>query len=78
MAKQGMKRPDAAKRHPKNEAGPVPILQGKEKTGKEKARPTIAGSEGLGQKVWHTNPYAQFDNDLAIENLLGDVPPEDR
>lgn len=78
MAKQGMKRPDVTKLHPKNEVGPVPSLQGKAKTGKEKAKPIVAGTEGPHQKVWHTSPYAQFDNDLAIENLLSDVPPEDR
>lgn len=37
-----------------------------------------AGMEVPWQKSRHTSPYAQFDNDLAIENLLGDVPPEDR
>lgn len=77
MAKQGMKRPDVTKQHPKKEAGPVPILQGKAKSGKEKANPIIAGTEGPHQKVWHGHPYSQFDNDLAIENLTNDIPPED-
>ena len=37
-----------------------------------------AGTGAAAQKVWYTSPYAQFDNNLAIENLFGDVPPEDR
>lgn len=77
MAKQGMKRPDYTKLHPKNEADPVPIIQGKAKTGKEKAKPIVASTQGAQQKVWHHSPYAQFDNDLAIENLTNDIPPED-
>lgn len=78
MAKQGMKRPDVTKLHPKNEQRPVPELQGKAKTGKEKAKPIVVGRSGPTQKVWHHSPYAQFDNDLAMENLLNDVPEMDR
>jgi hypothetical protein len=77
MAKQGMKRPEYTKLHPKNEHGPVPILQGKAKSGKEKAKPIVAGTAGADQKVWHSHPYGQFDNDLAFENLTNDIPPED-
>lgn len=77
MAKQGMKRPDDTKPHPKNGHEPVPQIQGKAKAGKEKAKPIIAGTEGASMKVYHHNPYRQFDNDLAIENLTNDVPPED-
>lgn len=77
MAKQGMKRPDYTKLHPRNEHGPVPVIQGKAKSGKEKAKPIVAGTEGSNMKVWHRNPYQEFDNDLAIENLTNDVPPED-
>lgn len=77
MAKQGMKRPEYTKLHPKNEHGPVPILQGKAKSGKEKAKPIVAGTAGTDQKVWHSHPYGQFDNDLAFENLTNDIPPED-
>lgn len=40
MAKQGMKRPDRTKKGPKNEVSPVSELQGREKTGKEKAGET--------------------------------------
>ena len=76
MAKQGMKRPEF-KTHPKNENGFVPPLQGKAKSGKEKAKPIVAGTEGTHMKVWHRDPYREFDNDLAIENLTNDVPPED-
>lgn len=49
MAKAGMRRPDPKDPHgtesnrkthfPKNDAPPVPELQGKAKTGKEKANP---------------------------------------
>ena len=74
MAKQGMKRPDYTKLHPKNEHGPVPIIQGKAKSGKKKANPIVAGTHGADLKVWHQI----YDNDLAIENLAGDIPPEDR
>lgn len=38
MAKQGMARPDWTKK-PKNEAPPVPEIQGKAKRTKEKANP---------------------------------------
>lgn len=37
MAKQGMKRPDDTKTHPRNDVAPVPQMQGKVKTGKKKA-----------------------------------------
>jgi hypothetical protein len=49
MAKAGMRRPDPKQPHgtesnrkgnfPKNEAPPVPEMQGKVKTGKDRARP---------------------------------------
>ncbi len=63
MAKQGMKRFEP--KHPKNDLPPVPQIQGKARTGKEKARPLIPGTEG---KVWHTEPYA--GNDLARDNQM--------
>lgn len=78
MAKQGMKRPEVTKLHPKNEQPPVPILQGKAKSGKEKAKPIVSGTSGPEMKVWHRDPYREFDNELAIENLTNDVPPIDR
>ena len=52
MAKQGMARPDWTKR-PRNDAPPVPEIQGKAKHGKEHARPIIAGTEGPELKVYH-------------------------
>jgi hypothetical protein len=52
MAKQGMARPDWTK-HSKNSAPPVPELQGKAKTGKEKAKPIIPGTSGPDTKVYH-------------------------
>ena len=77
MAKQGMKRPDYTKLSPRNEDGPVPIIQGKAKTGKKKANPIIAGTMGAEQKVWHEKPisqaYREIDTDLARDNLENDL-----
>lgn len=39
MAKQGMKRPEVTHVKTRNEVPPVPELQGKPKTTKEKAKP---------------------------------------
>lgn len=39
MAKQGMKRPQRTHTQPRNEVSPVPEIQGKAKTTKEKAKP---------------------------------------
>ncbi len=58
MAKQGMARPDWTKLHPKNEASPVPQIQGKAKSGKKKTNPIIAGTAGASQKVWHEKPIS--------------------
>ncbi|MBO5324158.1 MAG: hypothetical protein J6A88_08715 [Oscillospiraceae bacterium] len=79
MAKKGMARPDWTQLHPKNQQSPVPQIQGKAKTGKEKANPIIAETMGAEQKVWHTDPpiskaYRQIDNDLARDNLENDIP----
>ena len=77
MAKQGMKRPDVTKLHPRNEAY-VPGLQGKVKSGKKKAAPIIAGTMGAETKVWHEKPISgAYDTDLAEDNLLNDVPYAD-
>lgn len=73
MAKQGMKRPQIQKAPPKNEAF-VPQLQGKAKSGKEKANPIIAGTMGAEPKVWHEKPIAgPYDTDLAKDNLENDT-----
>ena len=80
MAKQGMKRPQIHKGPPKNDAF-VPGLQGKAKSGKEKANPIIAGTMGAELKVWHEKPipkaYKEIDNDLAQDNLENDIPMAD-
>lgn len=77
MAKKGMKKPDLDIGE-KNRFSPVPELQGKAKTGKEKARPIIAGTSGASMKVYHHTPTAStfriLDNDLATENLENDIP----
>lgn len=76
MAKQGMKRPEPE--HRKNKISPVPILNGKAKSGHEKAHPLIAGAQG---KVCHSAPHTEgkispvfqaIDNDLAVENFTND------
>lgn len=53
MAKQGMKRPERTHVRPRNELSPVPELQGKAKTGSEKAKPIVPGTAGAGLKVYH-------------------------
>lgn len=81
MAKQGMKRPDYTKLHPRSEGEQVPILQGKAKSGKKKANPIIANTMGAEQKVWHEKPissaYREIDTDLARDNLENDIPYAD-
>ncbi len=76
MAKKGMKRYEPE--HDKNTATPVPIINGKAKSGKEKANPLIPGTNG---KVYHSVPHAEskipsvfpaIDNDLAVENITND------
>lgn len=79
MVKKGMARPDWTQLHPKNEVSPVPQIQGKAKTGKRKARPIIAGTEGAQLKVYHEKPipqnvYSTIDTDLARDNLENDIP----
>ena len=82
MAKKGMARPDWTKLHPKNDASPVPQIQGKAKSGKAPARPIVAGTEGADLKVWHierpiSKAYREIDNDLARDNLENDIPMAD-
>ena len=79
MAKKGMARPDWTQPHPKNDISPVPELQGKAKSGKEKARPIIATTHGAQTKVYHEKPipydaYKNIDTDLARDNLENDIP----
>lgn len=80
MAKQGMKRPEIPD-HSKNSISPVPQIQGKAKSGKEKANPIIAGTTGAGMKVWHEKPISKahgiIDTDLARDNLENDIPYAD-
>ena len=79
MAKKGMARPDWTELHPKNDQSPVPRIQGKAKSGKVKANPIVAGTEGPSQKVWHPERpipevYRAIDTDLARDNLENDIP----
>ncbi len=76
MAKKGMKRPEPE--HEKNPVTPVPVINGKAKSGKAKANPLIAGADG---KVYHSIPHSEskipsvfpaIDSDLAVDNLTND------
>ena len=77
MAKQGMTHPDVP-RGPRNEVSPVPQLQGKARSGKEKAKPIHPETTGANQKVWHGKPISKahgiLDTDLARDNLESDIP----
>ena len=53
MAKKGMARPDWPHTQPRNDAPSVPLIQGKAKRGKEKAKPIIPGTGGPDMKVYH-------------------------
>ncbi len=83
MAKKGMKRPEWTHTKPKNDLPPVPKLQGKEKSGKEKANPIISGTMGGNLKVYHTEKpipaecYPAIDTDLGRDNVENDIPYAD-
>ena len=66
MAKQGMARPGWTHTHPSNDQEPVPLIQGKAKHGKEKAKPIIPGTDGANLKVYHN---------LKGDNSAGDTKP---
>ena len=53
MAKQGMARPDWTHTKQKNDAAPVPEIQGKAKHTKKPAKPIISGTNGPDLKVYH-------------------------
>ena len=79
MAKKGMARQAWTNLHPSNAASPVPQIQGKAKSGKEKVKPIIAGTNGARQKVYHKksiswDAYSTIDTDLARDNLENDIP----
>ena len=82
MPKQGMARPDWTHTNPRNDVSPVPEIQGKAKSGKEKVSPIISGTSGAEQKVYHTEKpiskaYRVMDNDLARDNVENDIPAAD-
>lgn len=82
MAKQGMARPDRTHAKPRNDVSSVPEIQGKAKSGKEKANAIISGTSGAEQKVFHTarpisKAYRVMDNDLARDNVENDIPAAD-
>ena len=77
MAKQGMKRFERQHVQPENDLPTVPQIKGKAKTGKEKAKPIVAGTQGAELKVWHEKPipqvYREIDTDLARDNMENDL-----
>lgn len=87
MAKKGMKRIDRTHTKPRNDVAPVPEIQGKAKSGKDKANPIIPGTQAPIQKVFHSTPhteekpissaYSQLDTDLARDNVENDIPYAD-
>lgn len=56
MAKKDMKRHYT---HDKKAGTPVPELQGKAKSTKQRANPIIAGTKPPAQKVWHNAPLPE-------------------
>ena len=66
VAKKGMARPDWTQTHPRNDQEPVPLIQGKARHGKEKAKPIIPGTGGADLKVYHN---------LKGDNSAGDTNP---
>ncbi len=82
MAKKGMARPDWTHTQPRNDVSPVPVIQGRAKSGKKKATPIISGTSGAEQKVYHTEKpiskaYHVMDTDLARDNMENDIPAAD-
>lgn len=86
MAKQGMKRPDVTHTKPKNEQAAVPEIQGKAKSGKEKANSIIAGTKAPVQKVFHHEMKSEkpispahgiIDTDLGRDNAENDLSAAD-
>ena len=87
MPKQGMKRPSRTHVKPKNDIPPVPEIQGKAKSGKEKAKPLIEGTGVASGKVFHTKPlatdspippiYGVLDTDLGRDNMENNLPQAD-
>lgn len=63
MAKKGMARPDWTHTQPRNNVPPVPEIQGKAKSGKEKVKPVIGGTSGPEMKVYH-----QLKGDGSVGN----------
>ncbi len=87
MAKKGMKRIDRTHTKPRNDAPPVPEIQGKAKSSKVQVKPIIAGTVAPSQKVYHATPhktekpissvYKEIDTDLARDNLENDMSKAD-
>ncbi|MBQ9979553.1 MAG: hypothetical protein IJP23_00610 [Oscillospiraceae bacterium] len=65
MPKKGMKRPERTHTKPRNDLPPVPEIQGRPKSGKEKAKPINSAA------------YPVIDTDLARDNIENDLPAAD-
>lgn len=91
MAKKSMKRANVTHTKPRNAQAAVPEIQGKAKSGKEKANPIIAGTKAPELKVYHSTPfsakrndspilseiYPEIDTDLARDNIENDMTAAD-
>lgn len=87
MSKKGMKRPQVTHTEERNTVPPVPEIQGKAKSGKDKANPIIAGTHGATQKFYHSTTYSQeepiskaypvIDTDLGRDNAENDLTAAD-
>ncbi len=75
MAKQGMKRQNTPNPHPKNDAPPVPEIQGAAKTTKHPANPIIAGTSSPALKVYHSRPHGEIYGLADAEKPISDVYP---
>ncbi|MBR3971685.1 MAG: hypothetical protein IKJ83_02210 [Ruminococcus sp.] len=73
MAKKGMKR--YYKEGNKNEVKPVEELQGKVKSGKEKAKTVTSAYTDLsdGKSMKDVSPFGSSLSDSAIENIANDL-----
>ena len=87
MPKKGMKRPQRTHTKERNVVPPVPEIQGKAKSGKDKANPIIPETKSPTQKVFHSTPYkhekpvsnaySTIDTDLGRDNVENDLTAAD-
>lgn len=73
MAKQGMKRISRTHTKPRNDAPPVPEIQGKAKLSNAKANPVVDGA--MERSI--SSVYPVIDTDLARDNVENDLSAAD-